>query len=51
MAHEQKNQRNEPRIGPVTSLKAEFEKLQADVLGFASEMTRQRILAARAGRA
>ncbi len=46
----------EKSLGEVaTSLAEEFEapleKLQADVLGFASEMTRQRILAARAGRA
>ena len=40
MPHEQKNQRKEPRIGPVTSLKAEFEKLQADVMRLKSDYLR-----------
>jgi len=46
----------EKSLGDVaTSLAEEFEapleKLQSDVLGFAGEMTRRRILATRAGRA
>lgn len=40
MAHEQKNHPKEPRIGPVTSLKAEFEKLQADVTRLKSDYLR-----------
>jgi molecular chaperone GrpE len=40
MTHEQNNHRKEPLIGPVTSLKAEFEKLQADVTRLKSDYLR-----------
>jgi len=40
MAQEQKNHRREPLIGPVTSLKAEFDKLQADVQRLKSDYLR-----------
>jgi molecular chaperone GrpE len=40
MAHEQKNHRREPLIGPVTSLKAEFDKLEADVARLKSDYLR-----------
>lgn len=40
MAHEQKNHRKEPLIGPVTSLKAEFDKLEADATRLKSDYLR-----------
>jgi molecular chaperone GrpE len=40
MAHEKNNHRKEPLIGPVTSLKAEFDKLQADVTRLKSDYLR-----------